>query len=168
MVGLFAVDSDNSSGDADHGGIFGDFSQNNGIGGDSSIIADFDGSQNLGAGTDHHIVAQSGMTLALHDAGAAQGHALVDQAVIADLRGRADDDAGAVVNDQTAADGGGGMNFDTRQPLGDLAQKPGQKLTSMTPQPMADAVTDDGMQAVVKQENFQLRPCRRVVFLISL
>ena len=167
-VGLFSVDADHPAGDADHGGIFGNLPQDNGICRHTGIISNFDGSQDLGAGAHHHIVAQGRVALALHDASAAQGHALIDQTVVADLGGGADDDAGAMVDDQSSADGCGGMDLHARQPLGKLAQKPRQKPTSMEPQPVADPVNDNGVQAVVQKQDFPLRPRRRVVFLISL
>ena len=46
--------------------------------------------------------------------GAAQSHAVVDQAVVADLGSLADDDAHAVVHHQAAADLRAGMDLDPR------------------------------------------------------
>ena len=73
---------------------------------------------------DQHVVADGGMALAVVLAGAAQGDAVVDQAVVADLGGLADDDAHAVVDDQAAADRGAGVDLNAGPeagPLGDSA-----------------------------------------------
>ena len=52
------------------------------------------------------------MALAGVLAGAAQGHAVVDGAVVADLRRLAEDDAQAVVHEQALADLRAGVDLD--------------------------------------------------------
>ena len=56
------------------------------------------------------------MALAARHARAAERDVLIEQAVVADLRCRADDDAGAVVDDEPPADLRSRMDLDTRAP----------------------------------------------------
>ena len=66
----------------------------------------------LGACADQDIAAQGGVALAGVLAGAAEGHAVVDGAVVSDLRRLAEDDAHAVVDEQAAADLRAGVDLD--------------------------------------------------------
>ena len=61
------------------------------------------------------------MALAVLLAGAAQRDALVQQHVVADLRGLADHHAHAVIDEEAAADARAGMNLDARQSARKLA-----------------------------------------------
>ena len=58
-------------------------------------------------------------------AGAAQGHALVEVAVVADLRRLADDDAHAVVDEEALADLGAGVDLDAGEEAADVRDEPG-------------------------------------------
>ena len=55
-------------------------------------------------------------------------HALIDGAVIADLRSLADDDGAAVVNEHAFADFRAGVDFNPGQPAGDLTDRTGGKV----------------------------------------
>ena len=79
---------------------------------DADVITDVDRAQHLRARADQHIVAQRRMALAGVLAGAAQGHAVVDRAVVTDLGGLAKHDAHAVVDKQLAADLRAGVDLD--------------------------------------------------------
>ena len=76
------------------------------------------------------------MTFAGVFAGAAQGHLVVNRAVVADLGGFAEHDAHAVVNEQAAPDFGAGVNFNAGKAAAPLADHAGQEKTLMTVQPM--------------------------------
>ena len=65
---------------------------------------------------DHDVVAERRVALAAVLARAAERDALIEQAVVADLRGLADDDAGAVVDDEPSADLGGRVDLNARPP----------------------------------------------------
>ena len=77
--------------------------------------SDGDGPEDLRAGTDDDAVLQRGMTLAGRPRRAAEGDAVVERHVLADLGGLADDDAGAVIDEEPPSDAGAGMNIDVGQ-----------------------------------------------------
>ena len=96
------------------------------------------------------------MALALVLAGAAQGHPVVEQHIVSHLGGLADDDAHAVVDDETAADLRPGVDLDSRALPVPLGLQPGQEIQMVTIEPMGDPVADDGVNAGVQQEYLQL------------
>ncbi len=96
------------------------------------------------------------MALAVVLAGAAQGDAVIDQAVVPDLGGLPDDDAHAVVYDQAAADLGAGVDLNAGAVPGDLGVEPGQEGKVVTVEPVGDAVEDDGVDAGVEEKDLQL------------
>lgn len=93
---------------------------------DAGVVADVDWAEDLGARADEDIVAQGGMALAGVLAGAAEGHAVVDGAVVADLCRLTKDDAHAVVDEQALADLCAGVDLDAGlmpAPLADPAAR---------------------------------------------
>ena len=66
------------------------------------------GPEHLGAGADRHPVTDGRVALARLQAGASQGHTLVDGDVDTDFRGLTDDHAEGVVDEETRADDGAG------------------------------------------------------------
>src|SRR5580693_4054683 len=84
-------------------------------GSDFYVIADADVAQDFCAGAYDDVVADGGMALARFLAGAAEGDVLIHEDVVADFTGFADDDAHAVVDEEAAAYGGSGVNFDACQ-----------------------------------------------------
>ncbi len=68
--------------------------------------------QQLGAGADRDVVLEGRVALAAGEAGAAEGHPLVERHPVADLGGLADHHARAVVDEEVRADPGGGMDLD--------------------------------------------------------
>src|SRR5579862_9152931 len=68
------------------------------------VIAQTDVSQYRSPGPDHDAVAQRGMAFPALVAGAAQGHALVQEHVIANLGRLADHHAQTMIDEQTLAD----------------------------------------------------------------
>src|SRR5438034_8531022 len=87
---------------------------------DLYVVADPDAAQNFRAGAYHHAVAQSGMALSFFIAGAAQRYALVEQAIVPDFRGFADDHARTVVDEKTPADAGARMDLNAGQEAREL------------------------------------------------
>ena len=104
------------------------------------------------------------MALADILAGAAEGDALVEQAVVADFRRRADDDAGPVVDDQPPSDFGRRVDLDAGEEFGELREEAGEKTQAVGIKPMGGAVEKGGVEAVVEQRHFQRAARRRVVF----
>ena len=119
------------------------------------------GPEHLCAGADHDVVAERRMALADVLAGAAERHALIEQAVVADLGRLADHDAGAVVNDQTAADLRAGVDFNSGPHLRPLRDRARDKKAAMPVKPVRDAVIDRRVQAVVQQHDLDCRRARQ-------
>ena len=88
-------------------------------------------------------------------AGAAEGHTVVDGAVVADLGGLAEHDAHAVVDEQTLADGGTGVDLDAGAVASVLADPPRKEEMLVLIQPMGDAVIDQNVKTGVQQNDFQ-------------
>ena len=154
-------------GDAHGGAVLRHRAEDHGARGNAGVVPHGEGAQYLGAGTHHHIVAQGGVTLALVLAGAPQGHPLVEQTVVSDLRSLADDNAHAVVDHQAVADGGAGVDFDAGPEPAPLGDAPGQKESMMPVQPMGHPVVQNGMDTRVQEKNLQLAAGRGVAALVG-
>ena len=105
--------------------------KHHGIGAYANIVADMNGAEHLGAGTDNDIIAQRGVTLALFPACASQCDTVIEGAIVADFRGFAYDDPHAVINEKAPSYGGAGMNLDAGYPardIGNHACQPGQAV----------------------------------------
>ena len=97
----------------------------------------------------------------------AQGNTVVDQHIVADLRGLADDNPHTVVNDQPAADLGPGVNLDAGTPAVPLGFQPRQKKQFVPVEKMGNPVADDGVDAGIEQENLQFAPSGRIPGLVG-
>ena len=73
-------------------------------------MADLDIAENFRAGADQHAAADLRMAIPVLLAGAAERHALQDRDVVVDHRGLADHEAGGVIEEDAAADRGGGID----------------------------------------------------------
>ena len=102
--------------------------QQHGVRADLGVLAHGEAAQHLGAGADDDAALQGRMALgAAVQRGAAQGHALVDGAVVADDGGLADHHAEAVVDEDAPADGGARVDLDAgddAREIGDEAAQP--------------------------------------------
>jgi hypothetical protein len=94
--------------------VRGDGADYDGARADFDVVADFDVAEDFRAGADDYAVAERWVPLAGVLACAAEGDALVEEAVVADFGGLADDDAHAVVDEEAAADARRG-GFDAGQ-----------------------------------------------------
>jgi hypothetical protein len=92
----------------------------------------------------------------------AQGHAVVERHVIAELAGFADDDAHAMIDKQVAADLRARMDFDTRQPSGDLRYQAGHKGPLAPPKPARQAVKSESLKARIAQDHLKPRAGGRI------
>ncbi len=120
---------DDFCGDADGGGIARHLFEHDGARRDFGVITDLERAEHLRARADHHVAAEHGVPLAAVLAGTAERHALIDGAVIADLRSLADDDGAAVVNeDAFCRFFRAGVDFNPGQPAGDLTDRTGGKV----------------------------------------
>jgi hypothetical protein len=83
-----------------------------GTGSDLGIVADGDVPENFGAGSDDDAISDSWMSLAPVGTGATESDGLVDENVVTDLSGFANDDAHAVIYEEAAPDGCARVDFD--------------------------------------------------------
>ena len=105
------------------------------------------------------------MALAGILAGAAQCHAVVDGAVVADHGGLAEHDAHAVVDEQAPADPGTGVDLDAGFVAAVLADPAGKEKVPVLIQPVGNAVVDQDMEAGVQQDDLQHAACGGVLAL---
>ena len=129
---------------------------------DSRTVADIDGSEYLGAGANDHVATKRRMTLALLPAGAAQGYAMVEGAVVADDRGLTDDNAHAVIDEETPTNVGTGMDLDTGEQACDVRQHPRRPLVTPQPQPVRETMRDHRVQTRVGGHDLEGVACGRI------
>jgi hypothetical protein len=104
------------------------------------------------------------MAFAVVFAGSPQGDALVEQAAVSDFGGFSDHHTHAVVDEHAGANAGSGMNFDASERTPYLADAAGKELErqAAAPQPMAEAVQADGVEARVAKQHLQPPTSSRV------
>ena len=90
---------------------------------------------------DNDTVAERRVTLLTPiKGGAAEGHALIQRAVVANLRGLANHHSHPVIDEQAFADTSSGMNLDPGQHPPDMGYETPGEQPAMPPQPMGEAV----------------------------
>ena len=129
---------------------------------DLDVIADRDVSKYLRAGADDHVIAQRRVALTFLFSRAAERHALVDEYVVADLGGLADHHSRSVIDEEAAADGGAGVDFDLRQEPAHLADESRQDRAAHPVQPVRDPVKQDGVEAGVTENDLEPAARRRI------
>src|SRR5256885_3318904 len=102
--------SDDFRGHARHRHIMRHSLHHDGTGRDPRAMANLDIAEDFGAGPDHHAVANFWMAVLVLLAGAAERDAVQDRDVVVDHGGLAADEAGGVVEEDAAADHGGGVD----------------------------------------------------------
>ena len=105
------------------------------------------------------------MPLAFVLAGAAQSHALVQQAVVTDNGGLADHHAHAVVDEQTLSDLRTGMDLDAGLVSCTLGYDASNGIEFVLIEPVGTPIAAHCFQPGVCQQNFKAAACRRVFFL---
>ena len=117
------TDANHTSGNTDDGGMIRDRVDYHAARADLDVVPDHDIAEDLGASTDDDAVADGGMALTALCTSSAQCHALVDQHVVANLSGFADDYAGAMVDEKAVADSGAGVDLDLSKEPADLRKE---------------------------------------------
>ena len=145
----------NAPRDAHHGAVGGDIPQQHGAGANAGVGPHGDRPQDLGTRTDHHVLLEGWVTFAVLFAGTAQGHPLVQQAVVADDRSLANHHPHAMVDEDATANAGAWVDFDAGEQPSHLAQQPWQQGNTQSPQTVADAMHDQGMEARVAKQDLQ-------------
>ena len=130
------------------------------VGADDAVPADHRAAaKDRRAGVNGHIVLDSGVALLSPQALSAPGgqrakrHALIDLHVVADDRGLAHHNAGAVVNKEIPADGGAGVDVDARDAVGVLRHDPGEHGDFQHIQHVRQPVHRDGKQSGVAEDD---------------
>ena len=95
-------DMTHPTGDPDHGGVGRNLLDDHRVRADLAVVANREGTEDLGSGPDDDVVAQGRMTLLLGPGGPAEGHAVVKGAVVADFGGFPDHHPHAVVDEKAA------------------------------------------------------------------
>src|SRR5688572_17071489 len=108
------IEGNDLAGHADNSRVGRHVGEHDRAGADPDVVADLDVADDFRPGADDDVVAQSRMALLTPVAGAAEGNALGEVAVVTDDRGLTHDDAHAVVDEQTLAEYGRGMNLHAR------------------------------------------------------
>jgi len=80
---------------------------------------------------------------------------LVDPHIVTDDRGLADDDAGAVINEEARSDRGPRMDIDAGPGMRNLRHQPGEQPRVQAMQDMGEAVMDDGDHAGIADQDFR-------------
>ena len=119
-----------------------------------AIGADLHRPQHLRAGTNGHAVTNRGVTLHLLQGTAAQGYAVVEHHVVANLGGLTNHDTHAVIDEEAAANRGARVNLHAGQKTGELRERTRQRLRLfLLPELMREAVRPDGVHARIVQSD---------------
>jgi hypothetical protein len=108
------------------------------------------------------------VALALVPGGAAQGNALIEGDVVADLGGFADDDAHAVVDEEAPADPGPRVDLDAGHPAAEIGHQARQPLPAGRPQAVGQPMQPDGVQARITGEDLECVASRRITVEYAL
>ena len=155
-------DLDDARLDADDGGVGRDLLQNDGVRADAAVVADGERAEHLRTRRDQHVVADGRVALAGVLAGAAEGDAVVDGAVVADLGGLADDDAHAVVDEQALADLRTGVYLDAGHMPRKLRKRTREEKVLVLIEPVCLAVVKQSMEALIEEDDLERGARRRV------
>ena len=130
---------------------------------DDGIVADHGVPAQYGrAGIDGHVVLDGGVAalavqlLAAPGGQRAQGDALVELHIVADDGGLADDDAGAVVDEEVSADLRPGVDVDAGAAVGVFRHDPGDKGHLQLVEHVGQAVDGDGVKAGIGDDHLRL------------
>ena len=123
---------------------------------------DLDVAQDLGAGADHHAAADLGVAVAALLAGTAQGHGVEDRHVVLDHRGRADHEAGGVVEEDAPADPRGRMDVALEHLRDPALEVEGEVAPAAVPDMVGEAVGLQRVEALEVQDRLQCPERRRI------
>src|SRR4029077_17668393 len=112
---------------------------------------------------DDDAVADGGMPLAALGAGTAQGDALVDQHVVADLAGLADDDSGAVIDEETMTDAGARVDLDAREEAAHLRDHARNQRQIPAVELVGETMEQERLKAGIAEDDFKDALSRRVL-----
>ena len=132
---------------SNHGRVLSDALGNHRVGADVAVVTDGDVANYLCSGTEDDSVTDGWVTLGLHVLARTQSHLMEHHHVVTDHCGLTDDHAIAVVDDETAANGGTRVNFDAGPELSPVADQSRQQEEVGLPEPISNPVGPDGVDA---------------------
>src|SRR5699024_6843823 len=135
------------------------FLDHNGIGADPGILADRERTKHFGARANHDSVFQRRVTFARVPTGPAQGHPLVNGAIITDDCRFPYGHAEAMINEESPANRGSRVNFYPGQPARQVRNKPGKPLEVPVPEAMSQPVTPQRMQPRIAKDHLPGTAC---------
>ncbi len=104
------------------------------------------------------------MPLALVPGGAAQRHALVQGAVVADFGSFANHHAHAVVDEDAPAQRGAGVDFNAGETARQLRGEPSQPFEATAPKPVGQPMHQHSMKARVEGDHLPATAHSRIAF----
>src|SRR6267143_554937 len=119
-----------------------------GAGGNAGAMADLDIAENFRARSDQYAVADFGMAVLVLLAGAAKRNAVQDRDVVFDHSGLADDEAGGVIEEDTAADPGCGIDIGLEYRRRAALQIIRKILAALLIEPMRQTMSLERMEAL--------------------
>ena len=114
-----------------------------------------DVAQHLGPRPDQDAIADLGVAIALILAGAAQRHRMQHRDIVAHHRGFTDHDRMGVVDHDAAAHAGGGVDVDAKDLGHAHLHEIGHVAPPLAPQPVADAIGLQRLEALEEQDRLQ-------------
>ena len=82
---------------------------------------------------------------------------MVERAVVADLGGLADDDTHAVIDEETPADSGAGVDLDAGQETANVRQKARKPSQPPAPEPVRHAMEQQRMETRIAGDDLEAR-----------
>src|SRR5690606_8804968 len=127
--------------------------------------ADLDIAEDLGAGADEDAAADLRMAVAALLAGAAERHPVQDRDIVLDHRGLADDEAGGMIKQDAAADGGVRMDVHLEHLRGAALQPICEVASPMMVEHMGEAVRLDRLESLEEQHRLDIAVAGRIAVL---
>jgi hypothetical protein len=113
---------------------------------------------------DEDVIAEPGVTLTMEFPGTTQGDIVEHHAPVTDYRGFADDDAGAMIEEEATPNARGGVDLDTSpEPIEDGQEPREQSEPEPLAEPVGHAVKDDRVERRVAEEGLQPTARGRIV-----
>ena len=127
------------------------------IGTDSTVISDNDRTKYFGAAAHLDTIPHSGVTLAGNEGTPAESNTVVEHDIVSYLSCLTNDNAHAMVNEETTSNSGAGMNLDTGEGTDDLGAQSGERPERLNlPHGVEHTVRPDSMKAGIHQGVFKI------------
>jgi len=162
VVGDLTASLDNTTGNANDGGIIGDRMNHYATRSYLNVVAKSDVAKDLCSSADHNPVANRRVTLATLLACSAKGDSLIEDDIIPDDRCLSYNYSHAVVDEESTADGCAGVDFNSGNHSGDLRDYAREEPEADPVKEVSYAMQEDGVQAGVADQHFKGAGRRRV------